>query len=232
MFSFIKKIIFLLVLAVVIIVVYFTYTGYQMYKTATDKISLEDKIAEIQSSEQYTKLNDISSTYIDALISIEDRRFYLHPGIDIISLARATFVNIQDKEFEQGGSTITQQLSKNLYFSQEKKLSRKFAELFVVFQLEKNYTKDEILELYINTMYFGSGYYGICKATKGYFNKLPSELTDYEATFLAGITNAPSIYSSETHKDLAKKRQKAVLNAMVNNKKISQEEANKIYENE
>ncbi len=230
MFSFIKKLINIIMITILLIIAYYGYSGYKMYKEAISKISLNDKVLEIKSNENYTKLSDISTTYKDALISIEDHRFYEHHGIDLISIARAIFINIQDKEFEQGGSTITQQLSKNLYFSQSKRIERKFAELFVTYDLEKNYSKDEILELYINTMYFGNGYYGIKQATEGYFHKQPSELDKYEATLLAGITNAPSIYSSEKNKDLATQRQKLVLNAMVKYNKINQDEADKILE--
>ena len=98
---------------------------------------------------------------------------------------------------DYGASTITQQVGRNIYFTQEKSPIRKIAEIFVAFDLEKNYTKDEILELYINIIYFGNGYYGIYDASKGYFDKKPSELDFYESTYLAGLPNAPSMYSSD-----------------------------------
>ena len=115
-----------------------------------------------------------------------------------------------------------------MYFTQKKEFSRKFAEIFVVSYLEDNYKKDEIFELYINTIYYGNGYYGIGNASMGYFNKKPDELTDSEATILAGLPNAPSAYSLTNHKDLAVKRQKQVLDAMVKHKYITKEEAKKI----
>lgn len=230
MFSFLKKIFFLLILIIILVVGYFVYFGYDMYKKSLDEISIEDKIEQVQKKKNYTELSNISKTYIDAILSIEDHRFYDHPGVDIFSIIRAIYINIRNQEIDQGGSTISQQLAKNLYFSQEKKLIRKIAELFVVYDLEKNYSKDLILELYLNSMYYGNGHYEIASATQDYFNKEPKDLTDYEATLLAGITNAPSVYSKEKNSDLAKQRQKQVLNAMIKNKKITEEQANLILE--
>lgn len=117
--------------------------------------------------------------------------------------------------FVEGGSTISQQLMKNEYFTQEKKLERKFAEIFAAWELEREYSKKEIFELYVNTIYFGSGYYGIHDAAEGYFGKEPSELTEYEAIMLAGLPNAPSAYSPDTNPELARQRMKQVLEKMV-----------------
>lgn len=126
------------------------------------------------------------------------------------------------------GSSLTQQVAKNLCFSQKKTFYRKVAELFVVRKLEKNYSKNEILELYINNIYYGNGYYNIYDASMGYFNKKPSDLTLYEATLLAGVPNAPSLYAPTTNEKLAKERQVQVLDAMVKNNYLSQDEANSI----
>ena len=101
----------------------------------------------------------------------------------------------------EGGSTITQQLAKNLYFSQEKEMTRKVAEMFMAFDLERHYSKEEILELYVNTIYFGNGYYSVAEASEGYFGKAPSEMTEYESTLLAGIPNAPSVYALTANPD-------------------------------
>ena len=206
------------------------YDGYTIYKNALSKTSIEDKINSIQSSENYVKLEDLPQIYLDAVVSIEDHRFYDHSGIDIISTFRAILVNIKANSLEQGGSTITQQLSKNIYFTQEKKFTRKIAELFVSFDLEKKYSKDEILELYVNTIFFGQGATGIGEASRKFFDKIPKDLTDYESTFLAGIPNAPSVYSSSKNINLARERQKQVLDSMVKYKKLSQDEANVIYD--
>jgi monofunctional glycosyltransferase len=128
----------------------------------------------------------------------------------------------------EGGSSISQQVAKNLCFTQEKTLTRKVAELFVVFHLEKDYEKDEILEIYINNMYFGNGYYNINDAAEGYYNKTPSDLTLFEASLLAGVPNAPSVYAPTTNLTLAEQRQSQVLDAMVKYKYLSFDEAEEI----
>ena len=186
--------------------------GYLKYKNAIDEISIVDKIKQIQEKENYIKLDNISEDYKNAVVAIEDHRFYTHSGIDIFSIIRSTYTNIRNKSLEYGASTITQQLGRLMYFSQEKSFIRKASEIFVAFELEKNYSKDEILELYLNLMYFGNGYYGINDASKGFFNKSPKDLTFYEATYLAGLPNAPSVYSEND--ELAEERRMQVVNAM------------------
>ena len=145
-----------------------------------------------------------------------------------MAIGRAAWTNIKALSFKEGGSTITQQIAKNLLFTQEKRFDRKFAEVFAAFALEKEYSKEELFELYVNTIYFGSGYYGIYDAAQGYFGKTPSELTDYEAVMLAGIPNAPSAYSPDNHMDLATKRMSVVLERMTDCKKITGQEAEAI----
>ena len=110
---------------------------------------------------------------------------------------------------------MTQQLAKNMYFTQEKELQRKVAEVFVAFDLEQNYSKNEILELYVNTIYYGNGYYCVKDASEGYFGKAPNDMTDYESTLLAGIPNAPSKYAPTVSPELAQKRQEQVLARLV-----------------
>ena len=116
--------------------------------------------------------------------------------------------------YVEGGSTITQQLAKNLYFSQEKTMNRKAAEVFLALELERNYTKDEILELYVNSIYFGDGYYNVGEASEGYFGKPAAKMNDYECTLLAGVPNAPSKYAPSKNLALAEKRQKKVISRM------------------
>lgn len=186
--------------------------GYLKYRQATNKISIIDKVNEIRKSENYTKLENVSDDYKNAVVAIEDHRFYTHSGIDILSIIRSTYVNFRIKSFEYGASTITQQVGRLMCFTQEKSPARKIAEIFVAFELEKNYSKDEILELYLNLMYFGNGYYGINDAAKGFFDKAPKKLTFYEATYLAGLPNAPSVYSENDV--LAEERRLQVVNAM------------------
>lgn len=186
--------------------------GYLKYKHAISNISLIDKVQEIRENKNFTKLQDISPDYKNAVVAIEDHRFYDHSGIDILSILRSAYVNLKSKSLTYGASTIPQQVGRLMYFSQEKSFIRKVSEIFVAFELEKNYSKDEILELYLNLMYFGNGYYGISEASYGYFNKSPKDLTFYESTYLAGLPNAPSIYSE--NEELAEERRLQVENAM------------------
>ena len=204
--------------------------GYGMYKSQINEKSIEERIEDIRKDENFTPLSQIPEIYKDAVVSVEDSRFYKHSGIDIVALIRATFANLKEKDFVQGGSTISQQFAKNLLFSHKQSLSRKIAELFATYNIEKNYEKDEILELYINVIYYGDGYYNIREATLGYFGKEPMDLSDYEATLLAGIPNAPSIYAPTKNLELAQKRQDKVLECMVEEKVITEEEKARILE--
>ena len=177
--------------------------GYHMYRDAVAEVSLEDKVASIRSKENYTTFDELPEIYVDAVLSVEDHRFYNHPGIDMIAIGRAVFNDIRAGAFVEG-STVTQQLAKNMYFTQEKELQRKVAEVFVAFDLEQNYSKNEILELYVNTIYYGNGYYCVKDASEGYFGKAPNDMTDYESTLLAGIPNAPSKYAPTVSPELAR----------------------------
>lgn len=140
------------------------YKGYSMYKSEIEKISVKDKFTDIQSKENFTKIDDVPQIFIDAIISVEDRRFYSHKGIDVLSIGRAIATDIRTRDFTEGGSTITQQIAKNEYFTQNKNFYRKVAEIFVARDIEKEYSKDEILEIYYNTNFYGAGYYGIYDA--------------------------------------------------------------------
>ena len=226
------KIVFLLTLIIVSIALLFVGNGYKMYKEAIEEISIEDKIKEIKSKENYTEISDLPQNYINAILSVEDHRFYNHCGIDLIAIGRATINDIKAMDFVEGGSTITQQLAKNIYFTQDKKFERKIAEVFMAFKIENKCEKDEILELYLNTSYFGDGYYNVREASLGYFGKEPNQMTDYEAIMLAGIPNAPSVYAPTKNPELAKQRQKQVINKMIEYKYLTQSEADKILKQE
>ncbi len=202
--------------------------GYNMYKEAIQEMPIQEKVEEIRQKENYTKLSELPQIYINAVISVEDHRFYEHPGIDIIAIGRAIINDIKAMNFVEGGSTITQQIAKNEYFTQEKKFTRKVAEVFVAFELEKQYTKNEILELYINTIYFGNGYYNIKDAAKGYFGKSITNLSDSECIMLAGIPNAPSVYAPTQNPELAKQRQKQVAEKMVKYGYLTEKEKEEI----
>lgn len=186
-----------------------------MYKEATEVTPISQKVDEIRSIEHYTDYDLLPETYVDAVIAVEDKRFRRHSGFDLIATGRAVIRNIKAGELIEGGSTITQQLARNMYFEQDKDLSRKLAEIFVAMDIEKSYDKDEIFELYVNTIYFGAGYYNIYDASKGYFGKSPRELNGYECTMLAGIPQAPSVYSPSSNADLAEQRRQQVIGCMV-----------------
>ena len=188
--------------------------GYGLYKNAVQEESLEEKVAEIRSQENFTSLEDMPETYVQAVVSVEDHRFYDHFGLDLIAIGRAVVNDIKAGRYVEGGSTITQQLAKNLCFSQEKTMNRKAAEVFLALELEQKYTKDEILELYVNSIYFGDGYYSVGEASEGYFGKPASEMNDYECTLLAGVPNAPSKYAPSKNLALAEKRQQKVISRM------------------
>ena len=200
------------------------YQGYELYRNALEGESLSAKVREIQEDPDYTPLAELPQTYRNAVVAVEDHRFESHFGIDVISLGRAAWNNIRSMSLAEGGSTITQQLAKNLYFSQEKSFLRKIAEAFMALRIEMRYDKDEILELYVNTIYFGDGYYGIREAARGYYGKEPGELTDGECAMLAGIPNAPSRYAPTQNPELARQRQRQVVRQMIKYGYFTEEE--------
>lgn len=225
-----KKVLLILFIILLVIFSILFFVGFGYYSKVLKEKPLVDRISEITNKEHFVKYDNMSKDYINAVIAIEDHRFYDHGPVDFIAIIRSIFTNVKEKEFEQGGSTITQQVAKNVLFTQERTLARKLGEIFAAYDLEKNYSKNEILEIYVNTIYFGDGYYGIYDASKGYFNKEPKDLTLYEASMLAGIPNAPSKYSPTVNLELAKQRQKQVLNSMVSYGYISESDKGKVLE--
>jgi len=205
--------------------------GYKLYASTLEKQSLSAKIEEIRSEETYVSIDALPKDYTEAVVSVEDHRFYAHPGIDVISIGRAIVSNIRQKDFAEGGSTITQQVAKNLYFiTEEDVVSRKIAEILIAFDLEKLYSKEDILEFYVNTIYFGDGYYGISEASSGYLQKEPQDMNFYECTMLAGVPNAPSVYAPTKNLDLALNRQQKVIRSMVKYTDLTEEEASQLLE--
>jgi len=177
-------------------------------------------------------LSEIAPEFLDAVIAVEDSRFYQHRGIDFIRLGKAILVNIQTRSKAQGASTITQQLARNLYLTLEKKYSRKIMEAILALQLEQHLTKDEILELYVNQIYYGHGLYGIQNAARFYYGKDAADLTLAQSTMLAGIIRVPEVYSPINDFETARKRQRVVLNRMVATGKLTPEEADAVFERE
>jgi membrane peptidoglycan carboxypeptidase len=229
-----KKILLKLILIILIILIsifsYIFFKGYTMYKSAIEEVSVTKMFTEIQEEENFTKLDEVPEIFINAVVAAEDKRFYSHNGIDLLSIGRAIKTDLITKDLTEGGSTITQQIAKNLYFTQSKQFSRKIAEMFVARNIEKNYSKNDILEIYININFYGSGYYGIYEASQGYFEKDPIDLTDYEATLLAGVPNAPSVYSPKVNLNLAERRQDVVLQKMIEAGYLTEDEKNTIQQ--
>lgn len=218
------KIIIIIILIGCSLLGIFTLSGYSLYKDTIKENTIKEAFDEIRSDDSYTVLEDLPEDFLDAVISIEDNRFYNHSAIDIKSIFRAVLVNIKDKDFTEGGSTITQQVAKNVFYTQKKELTRKVAEAFTAFDIEEQYSKRDVLEIYVNINYYGSGYYGIYDACQGYLDKEPEDMTLAECALLAGIPNAPSVYSPKENKDLSVQRQKIVLNSMLENNYITQNE--------
>lgn len=228
MFKLLKRLFLIVFVLIFSTFSYEIYTGYELYDKAIKETSIDEMVAEIKNKENYTTLEEMPPLYKDAVVAVEDHRFYDHKGIDIFATTRALITDIKAKSFVEGGSTITQQLAKNAYFTQEKKIERKIAELFMAFKLESELNKEDILELYLNTSYFGEGCYTVSEASDMYFDKEPAEMDEFEATLLAGIPNAPSVYAPTRNADLAKQRQRQVLDKMIEHGKISRESGDEI----
>ncbi|MDE6103733.1 MAG: transglycosylase domain-containing protein, partial [Oscillospiraceae bacterium] len=162
--KFMKKLMYRLLVIIMIVIGFFSVKGYHMYKDTIKETPVTEILDNIQSEENFTPYDELPQIYIDAVISAEDKRFESHFGIDLFAISRAAWTDIKTLSFAEGGSTITQQIAKNLLFTQEKKLERKFAEIFAAFALEREYSKEELFEIYVNTIYFGDGYYGIYNA--------------------------------------------------------------------
>ena len=224
----VKRILLILFILILLAGTFLFLIGYGYYSNALQKKSLTECVEAVTSKEHYVPFEELPEVYINAVIAVEDHRYYDHGPVDFIGIARALYTNIRDGEFDEGGSTITQQVAKNVIFNQDKTLIRKLGEVFGAYDLEKNYSKEEIFALYVNSSYFGDGYYCIYDASMGYFNKEPKDLNLDEASMLAGVPNAPSVYAPTVNPDLAKKRQAHVLERMVECGYISQEEADEI----
>lgn len=218
----------IIILAIIVVLAYLGII-YNEVNTEIKAGKIEKTVEGIRSRNTYVKKDKIDELYLKAVIAAEDRRYYSHGAVDVVGFSRAMYNNIISMKLKEGGSTITQQLSKNIFLDQRAEIDRKIKELFYSIELEKKYSKDDILELYVNTSYFGAGYYGIGPATKGYYDKTPEKLSLNEAAFLAGVPNAPSVYNPYEHYDLAVQRRNIVLKKMVFNGDITQQEAIIVY---
>lgn len=225
-----RHILLFLVSLALITIAWFGFAGYERYTRATEDRPFAEVVEAIETEENYVQYKELPKMYIKAVISIEDKRFETHPGIDPIGIARALWTDLTTMSFKEGGSTITQQLMKNLYFDQEKDIARKFAEVFAALAFEKAYDKETIFALYANTSYFGNGYYGIREAANGYFDKTPAELSDAEAIILAGLPQAPSLYDPTINKDLCLQRMNQVLQSLEKDGILRKQDVKKLQE--
>ena len=236
-----EKIIFVLKLFVSsLFTIIILILGLYVYAFITPKVNINEKDSIVlldrngndifnKDYNNYVKLNEINDDVKNAIISIEDKNFYSHNGFDIPRILKALLINIKKKSIEQGASTISQQYVKNLYLTFDKTWKRKLEEALLTIKIETHYSKDEILEGYLNTIDFGAGNYGIKEASNYYFNKEPIDLTIEEATILVGIPKSPSYYNPITNYKNAKKRQYDVLTSMYKNGYISEKQIDEIY---
>lgn len=170
----------------------------------------------------YLEFDQIPKEAVCAIVSIEDKKFYRHDGVDYKAILRAVKAMIQNGKITQGGSTITMQLARNIFITQEKTWQRKVEEIFIAWALEKKYSKDEILEFYMNNIYFANGYYGLQSASYGYFNKTADKLSLSELAFLCAIPNNPTVYNPITNMENTISRRDRILSNMLEDGKISE----------
>ena len=180
----------------------------------------------------YVTLDNVSSYFKDSIVAIEDQRFYKHRGFDLIGIMRAIKVNLTNQKKSQGASTITQQYARLLYLTNEKSWSRKLKEAFLTMQLETHLSKDEILEGYVNNVYFGHGIYGIENAAQYFYGKSAKDLDLNESSMLAGVVNGPTYYSPLNDQEAARKRQAIVLDALIDCHKITNEQKEKVLKSD
>ena len=188
---------------------WFFYQGRQLYRSAASSYPVASMYDTICARGSYTSYDALPQIYINAVICTEDEHFMTHKGIDPGAIARALLADLRTHSL-----------------AEDKHLARKAAEMLAAFDIEKTYSKQQIFEMYANTIYFGSGYYGIAEAAEGYFGKEPAQLTDAEAIYLAGMPNAPSTYASSP--ELAFKRMQVVLKRMVKCRVLTQQQADAI----
>lgn len=225
---------FMILITIVIIIMYvYALSLPKIDINNINNITIYDDKEEIvfsgNGNKEWISLEKISPYLINSTIYTEDKRFYIHPGFDFLRIIKSMYVNITNKNLSEGASTITQQLARNLFSNFDKTWERKLKEAWYAFRLEINYSKDEILEGYLNTINYGNGVLGIENASHYYFNKSAGDLTLAEASMLSGIPKSPNAYSPLNDEVTAKNRQKIILNNMVKNNIITKEESNNAY---
>lgn len=230
-----RKKIFIFILAVFFFLIglsaitYFSIKGEIASYTSSEPIIVYDKDENIidylsKQKGENANIKDIPIYLQKSFIAVEDKRFYSHHGLDVWRLGKAILVNLSKGRIAQGGSTISQQLAKNAFLSNERTFTRKFKEVIITFEIERLYSKDKILEKYLNEIYFGFGSYGVREAAKDIFNKDISEINLAESAMLAGVPNRPNIYNPRKNLEASLKRAHLILRLMLNQNYISQNE--------
>lgn len=227
--KFLKKWLTRLLITLLVLGLLLLAAGYIQYRIVIAQTPLSEAIAKVQANENYVPIDKIDPFFLQAVVTVEDRRFYQRTGLDVRAIGRALWTNLKNFDWLEGGSTIGQQVGKNLYFDYRFNILRKVAEVFLLYDIENLISKDETLELYVNMNYYGDGYTGIKRASVGYFNRQPDDLTLGQASLLAGLPQSPSRFQLSNHFDRAKVRQKKVLNDMVETGVITEQQAEEIY---
>ena len=191
----IKRLCSFIFLCLFLVVAFMLWRGYGDCQDALKKMSVQQMGAQIQAKEDYTTLDQLPKDYIDAVLAVEDKRFYKHPGIDPLAICRALYNDIRAGSYVEGGSTITQQLARGTFLSNEKTLSRKIKEIFIAWELNKKYSKEQIMEFYCNSCCFANGIYGVEDASQKYFGRSVNDLSLSETAYLCAIPNRPEYYN-------------------------------------
>ena len=232
LFRFIRFVTLLIILVISGILMYIKLSPKPIISSANSLVlydNSEQVFFQGNESKEWISLDDMSEHLINTTIYTEDKNFYKHFGFDFLRILKAGYINIMSRSTKQGASTITQQYAKNLFLDFDKTWQRKWDELWYTLRIEANYSKDEILEGYLNTINYGHGKYGIENASKFYFNKSAKDLTLAEASILTGIPKSPTNYSPLNNYDLAKERQLLILELLVKNGIITEVEKEEAY---
>lgn len=219
----------LAVLAAAVFGGWFAWSGFHGADEYEQKQSLESLVEVVRSKPDYVPYDQVSPFLYEATIAVEDARYDSHGGLDFKAIVRAAVSQVVPGMPKSGGSTIAQQTVKNLYHVYEGDVQWKAAEMVLAVRLEQMYSKEEILSLYVNVINYGDEHHGIYQASTGYFGILPSQLSEGQASLLAGIPQSPGYYQLSDHFEQAKEKQKVVLQAMVRNHYIDQTKADEIY---
>ncbi len=201
---------------------------WRQYKALTAQRPMVEIAETVRTAPGFLPVQKVSKNFINPLLATEDRRFYTRSGFDFRALGRALWVNLQAMRLIEGGSTIPQQVAKLWYFDNRNTVTDKVIQMFMLYELEAKFTKDEILSFYLNGVNFGGDFTGLSAASRGYFGVEPSQLTIAQGSLLAGLLQAPNAYYPFTHLDKAKDRQLKVLQNMVDVNMLTQSEADRI----